>query len=126
MTEPAGSRESRNPFNHSDRHQKEAMKQVLILNITRMGDLVQMGTLLARLREEWPGVAVDLVVDRQFAPVASMLSGLRDIMAYDFHALIDESRACVKDTIALYREVAAWAGDLHERHYDRIINLTFN
>ncbi|MDK2743999.1 MAG: glycosyltransferase family 9 protein [Nitrospira sp. BO4] len=102
------------------------MKQVLIVNITRMGDLVQMGALLARLREEWPGVAVDLVVDRQFAPVASMLSGLRDILAYDFHALIDESRACVKDTVALYREVAAWAGNLHERRYDRIINLTFN
>ncbi|MBH0201250.1 MAG: glycosyltransferase family 9 protein [Nitrospira sp.] len=103
-----------------------AMKQVLILNITRMGDLVQMGALLARLREEWPSVAVDLVVDRQFAPVASMLNGLRDIIAYDFHALIDESRACVKDTVVLYREVAAWAEDLSRRRYDRIVNLTFN
>lgn len=102
------------------------MKQVLIINITRMGDLVQMGTLLARLREEWPDVAVDLVVDRQFAPVASMLSGLRDIIAYDFHALIDESRAAVKDIVALYQEVAAWAGDLNQRRYDRIVNLTFN
>jgi ADP-heptose:LPS heptosyltransferase len=102
------------------------MKQVLILNITRMGDLVQMGALLARLREEWPGVAVDLVVDRQFAAVASMLNGLRDIIAYDFHALIDEGRACVKDTVVLYREVATWAGDLSQRRYDRIVNLTFN
>ena len=102
------------------------MKQVLILNITRMGDLVQMGALLSRLQEEWPGVAVDLVVDRQFAAVASMLNGLREIIAYDFHALIDESRACVKDTVVLYREVAIWAGDLSQRRYDRIVNLTFN
>lgn len=101
-------------------------RQVLIINITRMGDLVQMGALLSRLRDEWPGVAVDLVVDRQFAPVASMLSGLRDIIAYDFHALIDESRVCAKDTVALYRDVASWADDLHNRRYDRIINLTFN
>lgn len=103
-----------------------AMKQVLILNITRMGDLVQMGALLKRLQEEWPGAAVDLVVDRQFAPVAYMLSGLREIIAYDFHALIDESRACVKDTVVLYREVATWAGGLSQRRYDRIVNLTFN
>lgn len=102
------------------------MKQVLILNITRMGDLVQMGALLARLREEWPDVAVDLVVDLQFAPVASMLNGLRDIVAHDFHVLIDESRVGVKDVVALYREVAAWAGDLSKRRYDRIVNLTFN
>ncbi len=102
------------------------MKQVLIINITRMGDLVQMGALLARLREEWPGVAVDLVVDKQFAPVASMLNGLRDVITRDFHALIDESRANVKDIVTLYQEVAAWAGDLSRRRYDRIVNLTFN
>lgn len=101
-------------------------RQVLILNMTRMGDLVQMGTLLARLQEEWPGVAIDLVVDRQFAAVASLLSGLREIIAYDFHALIDDSRAAVKNVAALYQDVASWARPLGDRRYDRIINLTFN
>lgn len=101
-------------------------RQVLILNMTRMGDLVQMGTLLTRLQEEWPGVAIDLVVDRRFAPVASLLTGLRDIAAYDFHALIDDSRAAVKSVTALYHGVAAWARPLVDRRYDRIINLTFN
>lgn len=101
-------------------------QQVLILNITRMGDLVQMGALLARLQEEWPGAAVDLVVDRQFAPVAAMLRGLRDVIARDFHQLIDDSRAAVKDAVALYRDTEAWAGPLRARGYDRIINLTFN
>lgn len=102
------------------------MKQVLILNITRMGDLVQMGTLLERLHEEWPGVAVDLVVDRRFAPVASLLRGLREVVALDFQVLIEESRALVKDVVALYHETAAWAKPLAERRYDRVINLTFN
>ncbi|HBH78419.1 MAG TPA: hypothetical protein DDY39_01220, partial [Nitrospira sp.] len=91
-----------------------------------MGDLVQMGALLDRLHEEWPGVGVDLVVDRRFAPVASLLKGLREVIALDFHALIDESRALVKDVVALYQEVAAWAKPLAERRYDRVINLTFN
>lgn len=101
-------------------------RQVLILNMTRMGDLVQMGALLARLEEEWPGVAIDLVVDRRFAPVASLLTGLREIIAYDFHALIDESRAAVKNVAVLYRDLAAWARPLVSCKYDRIINLTFN
>jgi len=101
-------------------------RQVLILNMTRMGDLVQMGALLARLQEEWPGVAIDLVVDRRFAPVASLLTGLRDIVAYDFHALIDDSRAAVKSVAALFHDVATWARPLVDRRYDRIINLTFN
>jgi ADP-heptose:LPS heptosyltransferase len=102
------------------------MKQVLILNITRMGDLVQMGPLLARLQEEWPGVAVDLIVDRRFAPVASMLQGLRDIISVDFHELIDTSRAGATDMVSLYQNTVAWARPLLERKYDRIVNLTFN
>ena len=102
------------------------MKQVLIVNITRMGDLIQMGPLLARLREEWPGVAIDLVVDRRFAPVASMLHGLRDVISCDFHELIDSSRAIAKDVVSLFQDVAGWARPLAQRGYDRIINLTFN
>ncbi|NJL17807.1 MAG: glycosyltransferase family 9 protein [Nitrospira sp.] len=102
------------------------MKQVLILNITRMGDLVQMGALLSRLQEEWPGVAVDLVVDRRFAAVAALLKGLRQVIPFDFHALIDESRAVVKDVVSLYQDMKLWMKPLTECRYDRIVNLTFN
>lgn len=101
-------------------------RQVLIINITRMGDLVQMGALLSRLQEEWPGAAVDLVVDRRFTPVAGLLKGLRDVIAFDFHTLIDESRAAVKDVVSLYRDMTSWVKPLVERRYDRIVNLTFN
>ncbi|MDP9133070.1 MAG: glycosyltransferase family 9 protein [Nitrospirota bacterium] len=101
-------------------------KQVLLINITRMGDLVQMGTLLQRLQHEWPGAAVDLVVDQRFAPVARLLPHLRHIMAYDFHRLVDESRAQCKDVVTLYREMTGWAAPLVEAQYDRAINLTFN
>jgi len=102
------------------------MKQVLILNITRMGDLVQMGPLLERLHEEWPDVQIDLVVDRRFAAVAALLGGLREVLTFDFHDLIDHSRAATRDVVALYDEFHAWAGPLRERRYDRAVNLTFN
>ena len=102
------------------------MKQVLLINITRMGDLVQMGSLLRRLQHEWPGAAVDLVVDQRFAPVASLLPHLRHVVTYDFHMLVDDSRARSKDVVTLYREIAAWALPLRRAGYDRIINLTFN
>jgi ADP-heptose:LPS heptosyltransferase len=101
-------------------------KQVLLINITRMGDLVQMGTLLQRLQHEWPGAAVDLVVDTRFASVASLLPHLRQVVAYDFHGLIDESRAQVKDVVSLFQDMTRWAAPLVDAQYDRAINLTFN
>jgi len=101
-------------------------KRVLLINITRMGDLVQMGTLLQRLQHEWPGAEVDLVVDQRFAPVAKLLPHLRHIVAYDFHRLVDESRAQTKDVVTLYQDMTRWAAPLVEAQYDRVINLTFN
>lgn len=101
-------------------------KQILIINITRMGDLVQMGTLLRRLQHEWPGAAVDLVVDHRFAPVAGLLPHLRHIIGYDFHRLVDESRAQTKDVVTLFRDMTQWAAPLIATRYDRVINLTFN
>ncbi|MER3424860.1 MAG: hypothetical protein C4293_18205, partial [Nitrospiraceae bacterium] len=101
-------------------------KQILLINVTRMGDLVQTGPLLARLQEEWPEAAVDLVVDTTFSPMAALLPGLRHVLSYDFQRLIDESRTMAKDVIALYRDLEAWANPLVKARYDRIVNLTFN
>ncbi|MFO0730009.1 MAG: hypothetical protein U0231_15690 [Nitrospiraceae bacterium] len=101
-------------------------RQVLLINITRMGDLVQMGALLHRLQQEQPETAVDLVVDDRFAPVAAMLPHLRRVVSYDFHRLMDESRAQALDVVSLYRDMTTWAAPLVEAGYDRVVNLTFN
>lgn len=102
------------------------MKQVLIINVTRMGDLIQTGPLLSRLREEWPDVAIDLVVDRSFAPTASLLTGLRQVISCDFTRLLDDCRTQSKSLVTLMQEMTAWAAPLRDARYDRIVNLTFN
>jgi ADP-heptose:LPS heptosyltransferase len=101
-------------------------KQVLIINVTRMGDLIQTGPLLSRLREEWPDVAIDLVVDRSFAPTATLLTGLRQVISYDFTRLLDDCRTQSKSLVTLMQEMTAWVAPLREAGYDRIVNLTFN
>ena len=101
-------------------------KQVLIINITRMGDLVQTIPLLARLNHEWPGVAIDLIVDQSFASMAALLPGLRHVHAYDFQRLTDHCRTMATDVVTLYREMSVWTRPLIETKYDRVVNLTFN
>lgn len=102
------------------------MKQALIINVTRMGDLIQTGPLLSRLREEWPDVAIDLVVDRSFAPTASLLTGLRHVISCDFTRLLDDCRTQSKSLVTLMKEMTDWVAPLRATRYDRIINLTFN
>jgi len=100
-------------------------KQVLIINVTRMGDLIQTGPLLSRLREEWPDVAIDLVVDRSFAPTAALLTGLRQVISCDFTRLLDDCRTRSKSLVTLMQEMTTWAAPLRAARYDRIVNLTF-
>ncbi len=102
------------------------MKQVLIINITRMGDLIQMIPMLARIEEEWPGVGIDLIVDKEFAHVVALIPGIRQVFVFDFQELMDESRVCARDVVSLYRSLSYWATPLLQIGYDRVINLTFN
>jgi ADP-heptose:LPS heptosyltransferase len=100
-------------------------KQVLIINVTRMGDLVQTIPLLGRLHHEWPGVAIDLIVDTTFAQMAALLPGIRHVLAYDFQGLMDQCRTMAKDVVTLVREFSDWTRPLVDTRYDRVINLTF-
>jgi len=102
------------------------VKQILIINITRMGDLIQMIPLLARLKEECGSAAIDVIVDEEFAHVAELIPGIRHVLTFDFQELMDESRVCARDVVALYQELSQWASPLLQVGYDRVINLTFN
>jgi ADP-heptose:LPS heptosyltransferase len=100
-------------------------KQVLIINVTRMGDLVQTVPLLRRLEEEWPGVTIDLVIDTRLAPMAALLPGLRQIHTYDFKTVFKNSQSGPQGDEPLSPDIAAWAQSLAAVGYDRVINLTF-
>ena len=82
--------------------------------------------LLARLEEECPGVAIDLIVDQEFAHVATLIPGVRQVLAFDFQKLMDESRVCARDVVSLYQDLSTWAKPLLQVGYDRVVNLTFN
>lgn len=100
-------------------------KQVLIINITRMGDLVQTVPLLRRLEEEWPGVAIDLVIDTPLAPMAALLPVLRQVHTYNFTTVFKNPQGTQQGDELLSPDIAAWAQSLAAIGYDRVINLTF-
>jgi ADP-heptose:LPS heptosyltransferase len=98
--------------------------QVLILNLNRIGDLIQSVPLLDRLREECGYVAIDLVVNRPCAPMAALLPGVRHVFSDDVHTQLGHISEGV-DHRALPQELAGWAEPWKAAGYDRVINLTF-
>jgi ADP-heptose:LPS heptosyltransferase len=105
--------------------EERTMKQVLIINITRMGDLAQTVPLMRRLEEEWPGVAIDLVIDTRLALMAVLLPGLRHVHTYQFETVVKHDLRGPRGDMPLSPDMVAWAQSLAAIGYDRVINLTF-
>ena len=101
------------------------MKQVLIINMNRMGDLAQMVPLMGRLEEESPGVAIDLVIDTRLAPMAALLPGIRHVHTYHVETVLKDAQGRQEGNERLSSDSAAWTQSLSEVGYDRVINLTF-
>ncbi len=98
--------------------------QILILNMNRIGDLVQTVPLLDRLRKECPDCAIDLVVNRPCTPMAKLLPGVRQVIPDDMHAQLGHVPEGT-DHSALKHTVMCWAEPFRTVRYDRVINLTF-
>jgi ADP-heptose:LPS heptosyltransferase len=98
--------------------------QILILNMNRIGDLVQTVPLLDRLRKECPDCAIDLVVNRPCAPMAALLPGVRQVFSDDVHAQLGHVPIDA-DRTSLEHAVTCWAEPFRTVRYDRVINLTF-
>lgn len=77
--------------------------------------------LLHQLRHEWPRVAIDMVIDRQFAEVAELLTAIRHVIAREFSDL----RSMSAMTATLPPSLGEWARPLAATGYGRLINLTF-
>ncbi len=86
-----------------------------------MGDIIQTVPLINRLHQEWPDVAIDLVVDQRLAGMTRLLIGIREVIARDFKDL----RAMPVTATTLPCELSEWAKTVAAMGYDRVINLTF-
>lgn len=100
-------------------------KQVLILNVTRMGDVLQTIPLVARLGQEWPGAAIDMVVDQRMAGATTLVPGLRKVLTYDFSGCLHYNLPMRNNVASISPHLAAWVQLLKDTQYDRVINLTF-
>jgi lipopolysaccharide heptosyltransferase II len=99
------------------------MKRILVINFTRMGDIVQTSPLIAGLQQKWEQPQIDLLVMRGFRSIARMIPGVSRVMLWDQ----DESvvRIVRGDSLAdTYRYHRDFIESLREHDYDLIINVT--
>jgi len=99
------------------------MKEILLLCLTRFGDLIQATPLLRGLKEAHPDARITLAVLENFTGILPLICG------YDRTFVFDKSEAarrisCTEDPLSAYRHMEEFISSLEQEHYDLIVNLT--
>ena len=100
--------------------------RILIIAMTRMGDLFQMAPMVASLRERHQGCRIALVAYREFGETAIGLALFDELYLVDALAL---RKMIVDDTVSYrdkIRRVKEMSADWSARPVDLLINLTPN
>jgi ADP-heptose:LPS heptosyltransferase len=98
--------------------------RLVIVNFTRMGDLIQSGPLLAALKRAQPEACLTLVVFNRFSEVARRLPMVDEVIGFDVDHWVPLLDARRGDLPKAYRELEAFLADAQLRDVAAVHNLS--
>ncbi|MBI3768920.1 MAG: glycosyltransferase family 9 protein [Deltaproteobacteria bacterium] len=99
-------------------------QRILIVNLTRFGDLLQTSPAVATLRVHHPGATVTLLAERNFADVCDDIPGIDRVVRVDLDRLGGLMLRGGPALLDGYRSVEALLGELRAAHYDLALNFS--
>ncbi|MHB8068405.1 MAG: glycosyltransferase family 9 protein [Desulfobaccales bacterium] len=100
-----------------------APRRILVLQLARLGDLVQTWPLLARLRQAYPDARLTLLTDQRLLALSAMGPRMDEVQGFDYLGLTSRVE---QDWPGAYQQVAGLLQDLRTREFDLIFNLNFS
>jgi ADP-heptose:LPS heptosyltransferase len=99
-------------------------RNVLIINLTRMGDLLQSTPLMESLKEDDRDTFITLLVNSSFSKVCEGIPVKDELIEFDISGLREGMTGGNVDIVGSYRKVEGLIKRINRRHYDLTINLT--
>lgn len=97
---------------------------ILLVNITRLGDMLQATPTIAGMKAENPGAKVTVLVEKQFEDVCHYLPHIDEVVSVDL-GMTCRSLAREQDGIIdAYEYVGEFVDDLRRRKFDYCLNMS--
>jgi len=97
---------------------------ILVINITRLGDMLQATPTLAGMKMENPDARITVIVEKQFASVCSFLPNIDEVIPLDMGCLIKLFMSGPQGIIEAYEFLTDYIEDLKAKNFDYCINMS--
>ena len=100
------------------------MKDILIINLTRMGDLLQTTPLMAGLKNKYPGLQITLLANTAFAEICRGIPLIDDLVVFDVKDYGARLMNREYNLLDNYRFLERLIDKLNEKEYALTLNVT--
>ena len=99
-------------------------ERILVMSLTRMGDLVQATPLISGLRKKYPQAKITLMVSSDFAMFVPNIPDIDDSIVLDIRQFTDKGRWKEMTWVVLYRYLETFLEGVKGRRFDLVVNLS--
>ena len=99
-------------------------ENILILSMTRMGDMIQTTPLIRGLKEKYPESKITLLVTSDFSSAVPLIPNVDDSIVINIRQFDDSKNWEDKSWIKVYRYLEESLEDIKSRDYDLLVNLS--
>ena len=101
-----------------------SLRNVLIINLTRMGDLIQTTPVMAALRKAHPGVRITLAVSNNFAGICPLMRHIDRLVVFPISDLVQMLHDGGTRLVHAYRLIEGSLNEINDTVYDMTLNFT--
>ncbi|MCB0310315.1 MAG: glycosyltransferase family 9 protein [Bdellovibrionales bacterium] len=99
-------------------------EKVLLVNITRLGDMLQATPTIAGMKLENPECKVTVVVEKQFDAVCRIIPNIDEVVSIDLGMTVRSLARGGEGVIDAYDYISDFVDDLKERQFDYCLNMS--
>ena len=100
------------------------MNNILVLNLTRMGDLIQSTPLISGLREKYPSAKITLLVTSDFSEFVPFVPNIDDARVLDLRQFKDTPPGQALTWVEIFNYLKSFMDALKAENFDMIVNLS--
>jgi ADP-heptose:LPS heptosyltransferase len=108
----------------SGRSRQRAVERILIVNLTRFGDLLQTSPAIAALRRQHPGAAITLMAEKNFADVCESIPGIDRVYRAELDRLGNLMLDGGAQLLEAYHYVEGMIRELRAERFDLALNYS--